>query len=103
MAGALRTDIDAERAAVLFYGATLFVISVIVTGMCRYAARRPALLLDSITSAEIEQLSARTRPTPAFYGLAILLALLAPDVAAFGFLAIAVAAVLLPERSQRGV
>jgi hypothetical protein len=72
-------------------------------GMCRYAARRPALLLDSITSAEIEQLSARTRPTPAFYGLAILLALLAPDVAAFGFLAIAVAAVLLPERSQRGV
>jgi uncharacterized membrane protein len=85
MAEGLQMDIDAERAAVLFYGATLFVISVIVTGMCRYAARRPVLLLDGITSAEIEQISARTRPTPAFYGLVILLALLAPDVAAFGF------------------
>jgi uncharacterized membrane protein len=99
----LRADMDAERTAVLFYGAALFVISSIVTAMCRYAVRRPELLLDGASKAEVDEIGTRTQPTLAFYGLVILLAFLAPRVAAFGFLVIAVAAVMRRVTAPQGV
>jgi uncharacterized membrane protein len=43
---AVGTD-TGEQAAVLFFGATLFVISVIATGMCEYAASRRELLVTT--------------------------------------------------------
>lgn len=102
VAEALPTDLDAERAAVLFYGATLLVISVIMTAMWTYAARRPELLVDGVAPTELRRVSARTRPTLTFYGLILLLAALAPRVAAFGFLAVSMAAIMLPA-SRRAV
>jgi uncharacterized membrane protein len=92
---AVGTD-TGEQAAVLFYGATLFVISVIATGMCEYAASRRELLAADDVAAALRALAKQTRPTLAFYGLVLLLALLAPSVAAFGFLVIALISVLRP-------
>jgi TMEM175 potassium channel family protein len=96
---AVGTD-TSEREAVLFYGATLFVTSVIVTGMCDYAASRRELLPGGDAAATLRGVAARTRPTPAFYVLVLLLAVLAPRVAAFGFLAVALATVLVPGRGR---
>jgi uncharacterized membrane protein len=96
---AVGTD-TSEREAVLFYGATLFVISLIVTGMCEYAASRRELLRAGDAAATLRGLAARTRPTLAFYGLVLLLALLAPRVAAFGFLVLALATLFLLGRGQ---
>ncbi|HEX2126747.1 MAG TPA: TMEM175 family protein [Thermoleophilaceae bacterium] len=98
---AVGTD-TSEREAVLFYGATLFVISVIVTGMCEYARVPPrAPACGRHAAATLRGLAARTRPTLAFYGLVLLLALLAPRVAAFGFLALALHAFPAGSRPRR--
>jgi hypothetical protein len=78
----------------------LFVTSVIVTGMCDYAASRRELLPGGDAAATLRGVAARTRPTPAFYVLVLLLAVLAPRVV--GFLAVALATVLVPGRG-RGV
>lgn len=98
---AVGTD-TGEQASVLFFGATLFVISVIATGMCEYAASRRELLAADDVATALRALATRTRPTPAFYVLVLLLAVLAPRVAAFGFLAVALATILVPGRG-RGV
>lgn len=83
---------DAEKAAVLFYGANLFVISVLMTAMGRYALLR-GLVLDGRRD-ELEALSARTAPSLGFYAALIALALLVPAVAAFGFLGVALLIIL---------
>jgi uncharacterized membrane protein len=102
MAEAMRREGDeAERAAVLFYGGTLLLISIVVTTMCAYVARRRSLLAEGVDAGELRQLNARTRPTPTFYGAILLLALLAPQVAVWGFLAIPLSAVLLPRPGPR--
>ncbi len=86
-------DPDAERPAVLFYGATLFVAFALITALGRYVAGRPELLHGAVQE-EIEALTARTAPNLALYALALVVTLVAPQVAAFGFLASAVLGVL---------
>jgi TMEM175 potassium channel family protein len=83
---------EAERAAVLFYGATLFVVSALFAAIGRYALSRD-LVLDE-ARAEVQQLSARLSPSLGFYGVVLALAVVVPSVAAVGFLAIALYAVL---------
>jgi TMEM175 potassium channel family protein len=95
MAEALREP-EAETTAVLFYGATLLVITAVVAALGRYAARRPALLAEGVAGADMLAAIARAEPSLGFYGIVLVLALLAPQVAAFGFLVIAVLAVLGP-------
>jgi uncharacterized membrane protein len=95
MAEALREP-SAETAAVLFYGATLLVITAVTAALGRYAVRRPALLADGVASDDMLAAIARAEPSLAFDGVILALALLAPQVAAFGFLVIAVLAVLGP-------
>jgi uncharacterized membrane protein len=85
---------SAERAAVIFYGATLFAISLLITLIARYVARRGDLLHDGVDLAEIRAAAARISPNLVFYALVLLFALVAPLVAAFGFFALSLTAVI---------
>ena len=92
---------DAERPAVLFYGVTLFVISSIVAGIVRHVAGRGDLVHPGVPREDVEAAAERTKPNLGFYAGVLALALVAPRVAAFGFLAIAVQA-LVPIRRPAG-
>ena len=94
VAQGLRTT-SGERPAVLFYGATLFAVTATISAIGRYVAARGELAREG-TQAELRALAARTTPSLAFYGLILLFAVLAPEVAAFGFLAVAAVAVVRP-------
>jgi uncharacterized membrane protein len=83
----------AERAAVIFYGLGLFAISIVGAALWRYAAAHRYLLQPDVTDEEVAAMTSRTTPTLGFYVIVVLLAFLAPQVAAFGYLAIAVVAV----------
>ena len=91
---------SAERTAVLFYGATLLVISVLVTVIVRYAGSRPDLIEEDGRD-QVVALAAQATPNLGFYVGVLALALLAPKVAAFGFLAIAVFAILHVRAGRR--
>jgi TMEM175 potassium channel family protein len=83
----------AERAAVIFYGASLLVISIVINMIIRYAGSRPELIEEEGRD-DVVALAADSNPNLAFYLVVIALAFLAPKVAAFGFLAIAVFAIV---------
>jgi uncharacterized membrane protein len=89
-----------EEAAVLFYGATLLVITTILASMGRYAARAELIGEDDVRLA-VRRISDRMAPSLGFYGVVILLAIFAPTVAVFGFLAVALRAVVAPPTSNR--
>ena len=96
---------DAERAAVIFYGLVLLAISLISTAMWRAIADEPELLEPSVSQTEVAMLARSSAPSLGFYAVVIVVALVAPQLAAFGYLAIAVAAVLTarggdPDTSQ---
>jgi uncharacterized membrane protein len=100
-AEALRREDDApERTAVLFYGATLLLISVVITVMTVYVARHREVLRDGVTMDELQRLNRRTRPAPAFYAAILILALLAPRAAVWMFLVVALTSVLIPDRPR---
>ena len=102
-------DTDAERAAVIFYGGTLLVISVLVGVMWGSILRDRHVLKPEVTEQEINAITLATTPNIGFYVGVIVLAFIAPKVAAFGYLVIAIVAVLrtrgdsLPARTTRGV
>ncbi len=89
-----------ERTAVLFYGATLLVISVLITLIVRYAGSRPDLVEEEGRD-EVATLAAQASPNLGFYVVVLLLAFLAPQVAAFGFFAIGAFATLRPRGGRR--
>ena len=80
---------SAERTAVLFYGATLLVVSLLVTAIIRYAGSRPELIVEE-GREQIVALAAQSSPNLGFYVVVLALAFISPRIAAFGFLAIAV-------------
>jgi hypothetical protein len=84
---------------VLFYGGVLLVISIVMTAMTLYAARRRELLREGVAPEELRELSRHIRPTAPFYGLILLLALVAPRAAVWLFLGLALASVIAPIRS----
>jgi uncharacterized membrane protein len=92
---------SAERVAVLFYGATLFVISAIVAAMGRYVAAREALRGEGVTPTEMRTVVALSEPGLGFYLGLLVLAIFAPKVAAFGLLVVAAVSVALPPRLVR--
>ena len=83
---------EAERAAVIFYGVTLLVVTALFTWLGRYVARSE--LAHEGRQSEIQALNARLAPSLGFYAAILALAVVAPAAAAFGFLAIALLAVL---------
>lgn len=85
-------ETQAERAAVVFYGGTLFVISGLFAWLAGYVAK--AGLAQEDRRSEIEALNTRLAPSVGFYGGLVVVAGLAPSVAAFGFLGIALYAVI---------
>jgi hypothetical protein len=94
VADALNRSGGAEHAAVLFYGATLLAISLAITGIARYAAARADLIPERAAQDEVRDIATQTTPSLGFYGVVIVLAILAPKVAAFGYLVISIIAVL---------
>ena len=80
---------DAERAAVIFYGLVLLAISLISTAMWRAIADEPELLEPSVSQTEVAMLARSSAPSLGFYAVVIVVALVAPQLAAFGYLAIA--------------
>jgi uncharacterized membrane protein len=96
------TDSDAERAAVIFYGATLLVISLLVSGLSGVAARNRELLRPEVTDQEVNAILVATSPSAGFYVGVIVLAIFAPQVAAFGYLVIGILIVLRAQGDERG-
>lgn len=84
---------SAERAAVVFYGLCLLAVSVVLNVLWRYVAAHRDLLEPGVTDAEVATITRASAPSLVFYGIVILLAIVAPQVAAFGYLVIALLAV----------
>jgi uncharacterized membrane protein len=87
-------ETEAERAAVIFYGATLLVISLLLSALWGAITRDRDLLKPDVSEREINTILIATTPSLGFYIAVIVLAIFAPKVAAFGYLVIAIVAVL---------
>ena len=85
---------DAERAAVIFYGGSLLVISLLFSALWGSVARNRSLLRPEVSEKEVNAIARATTPNLGFYVVVIVLAFLAPKVAAFGYLLIAIVALL---------
>ncbi len=90
----------AERTAVIFYGLVLLAISVLISVLWRYVAAHRDLLEPDVTDADVKAITLLTTPSMGFYIVVLALALLAPQVAAFGYLLIAVI-VMFRQRGDR--
>jgi dolichol kinase len=75
------------------YGASLLVISLLFNGLWRAAARDRRLLIPEVSDAEVRAVDRATAPSIGFYIVVMALAILAPYVAAWGYLVIAIVAV----------
>jgi uncharacterized membrane protein len=89
LAQALHHSNEAERAAIVFYGATAIVIELLLQACIRYGSSRPELLI-----AEVPGASPRDRGRPsissALYVAAIIVGILTfPKLAAVGYLVVA--------------
>jgi uncharacterized membrane protein len=90
VAESLKQTESSERAAVIFYGAALLVISILFSLLWRAVARDRQLLKPEVSDHEVAAIGRPASPDIPFYLVVIVLALLAPRVAAFGYLAVAV-------------
>jgi uncharacterized membrane protein len=93
MAEAMR-DEDAERAAVIVYGASFLVIALVISAMWGTISRDRQLLKPEVTDKEISAILLQTTPSIGFYGTLTALAIFFPRVAAVGYLVIAILAVM---------
>ena len=93
MAEAMRAT-EAERAAVIVYGASLLLISAIISGMWGAIALDRRLLKPDVSDAEIKLILRQSTPNLGFYVSLTALALFLPRAAAAGYLVVAVVAVL---------
>jgi uncharacterized membrane protein len=93
MAQALRSK-DAERAAVVFYGLSLFVIRGLISAMWGAVRRDRELLKPEVTNRDVTGISLAAAPSVAVFIGSIVLAIFVPRVAAFSYLVIAVVVVL---------
>jgi uncharacterized membrane protein len=82
-----------EHQAVLFYGGSLLVITTLLGAMARYAAR-PVLIPDDVAREQVRALGKRINPNIGIYAFVICAAAFFPRVAVFGYLYVAVMAVM---------
>jgi uncharacterized membrane protein len=94
-------DDDAERAAVIFYGITLLLISVLFRALWEAILRDRELLRPDVSPEEVADITRRATPNIAFYVAATALAWARPTAAAVLYLVIAVAAVIRAPGSGR--
>ena len=93
MAEAIRNT-DAERAAVVFYGTSLFITLALVSVLWGSIRRDRQLLKPELSDQEVVAVTRAATPSIPFFLACIVLAIIAPKVAAFGYLVIAVVTVL---------
>ena len=70
-------DREPERVAVVFYGITLFALTLALTVFVRYAAERPRLVADHVEAETIEA-ALTHQPSFLLYGVGIVVGLLLP-------------------------
>jgi uncharacterized membrane protein len=87
-------DSDAERAAAIFYGATLLVISSLLSALWGSVLRDRYLLKPEVGEDEIKAITLAAAPNIGFYIAMIVLAIFVPVVAVFGFLVVAIVTIL---------
>jgi uncharacterized membrane protein len=87
-------DRNAERAAAIFYGLCLLAIAVLFSALWASVARDRRLLKSEVTDEEVNSILIASSPSIGFYAGAIAVAIVAPRVAAIGYLLIAVLSVL---------
>ena len=87
-------DTGAARAAAIFYGAALLVISILVRLLWASAVRDRRVLTPDLSEKDIAAIGVSTTPNIGFYVAVIVLAVFAPRVAVFGYLVIAIVALL---------
>ncbi len=83
----------AERTAVIFYGSSLLVISIIFAALWSAATQNKALLKPEVTDEEVAAVKRASRPNIGFYAFATALAVPAPRGAVFLYFVIAVVSV----------
>jgi uncharacterized membrane protein len=93
VAEAMHQPEGSERVAVIFYGASLLVISLLFSALWRAVASDRQLLKPEVSDAEVQAIGRAATPNIGFYLIVIALAILAPKVAAFGYLVVALVAV----------
>ena len=87
-------DSDAERAAAIFYGATLLVISSLLSALWGSVLRDRYLLKPEVGEDEIKAITLAAAPNMGFYIAMIVLAIFVPVVAVFGYLVVAIVSIL---------
>jgi uncharacterized membrane protein len=87
-------DPDAERVAVIFYGASLLAIHVLFSALWGTVARDRELLKPEVSEKEVDAIVIAAAPNIGLFVGITALAVVAPRAAAFGFLGIAVISVL---------
>jgi uncharacterized membrane protein len=85
---------NAERAAVIFYGASLLVIRLLFSALWASVASDRQLLKPDVSEREVAEVQREATPNIGFYVAATGLALVAPRAAAFVYLAIALLGIL---------
>jgi uncharacterized membrane protein len=99
LAQALQKSDEAERTAIVFYGATAIVIELLLRAAIRYARAHPELTVEEAQVAEpvaAEARGWRAWVSSAGYGMAILAGILIfPKLAAIGYLLVALRGVLV--------
>jgi uncharacterized membrane protein len=89
----LRRGVGSERAAVIFYGASLLVIALLFSALWREVTSDRQRLEPELSDAEVQAIGQATTPNIGLDAAVMVVAVLVPRVAAFGYLAIAVVAV----------
>jgi uncharacterized membrane protein len=93
MAEALH-EADATRAAVIFYGAALFATSLLLSLLWGSVVYDRKLLMPEVDEKEVRGIALAATPTIGFYVAIIALAIIAPRVAAFGYVVVAIVGLL---------
>ena len=94
LVGEAITSGSAERAAVAIYGTSLLVISLVFGALSYAITRDPTLLQPGVSAKQVRALVRAVQPNAGFYVGFTFLAGVAPRVAAFGFLASSIVAVM---------
>jgi uncharacterized membrane protein len=87
-------EADATRSAVIFYGASLFVTSLLLSLLCGSVVYDRKLLMPEVDDQEVKAIALALTPTMSLYVAIIALAIVIPRVAAFGYLVVAIVSVL---------
>ena len=87
-------DEGAARSAVLFYGGTLLMISLLLSALWGSVSLDRDILEEEVGDDEIKSITLATAPNIGLYGAMIGLAFFVPRAAIFGYLVIAIVALL---------